>query len=80
MVFVEKLTPATALPAGFDECIVWSLDVEDAPASGATSVFDLLQREVHGERSAHQDATREFLRQRGVRFPPGPWRYRGGLI
>jgi hypothetical protein len=26
------------------------------------------------------DSVREFCRKRGIRFEPGPWRYRGGLV
>ncbi len=26
------------------------------------------------------ESVREFCRKRGIRFEPGPWRYKGGLV
>jgi acetyltransferase-like isoleucine patch superfamily enzyme len=45
------------------------------------AVLDLLARRVHGSTDAVVlDSVRELCRKRGIRFEPGPWRYRGGLI
>ena len=50
----------------------------EVPAKVA--VLDLVGREVHGEGGVVLDSVREFCRKRGIRFEPGPWRYRGGLV
>ncbi len=50
-------------------------DVPDGVA-----VLDLLGRRVHGEGGVVLESVREFCRKRGIRFEPGPWRYRGGLV
>jgi len=44
------------------------------------AVLDLLGRQVHGDGGVVLDSVREFCRKRGIRFEPGPWRYRGGLV
>jgi acetyltransferase-like isoleucine patch superfamily enzyme len=49
-------------------------------APGDVAVLDLLGRQVHGEGGVVLDSVREFCRKRGIRFEPGPWRYRGGLV
>ena len=49
------------------------------PADGV-AVLDLLERRVHGSGGVVLDSVREFCRKRGIRFEPGPWRYRGGLL
>jgi hypothetical protein len=35
---------------------------------------------VHGSGGVVLDSVREFCRKRGIRFEPGPWRYREGLV
>ena len=51
----------------------------DPPAG--TAVLDLLGRTIHGSTEAVVlDSVRELCRKRGIRFEPGPWRYRGGLV
>jgi acetyltransferase-like isoleucine patch superfamily enzyme len=47
---------------------------------GAVAVVDLLGRHVHGEGGVLLETVREFLRKRGIRCTPLPWRYRDGLI
>jgi acetyltransferase-like isoleucine patch superfamily enzyme/glycine cleavage system H lipoate-binding protein len=44
------------------------------------AVLDLLGRQLHGSGGEVLEAVREFCRKRGIRFEPGPWRYRGGLL
>ena len=44
------------------------------------AVLDLLGRRVFGDGGKVLDSVREFCRKRGIRFEPGPWRYRGGLV
>ena len=43
-------------------------------------MLDLLACRVHGDGGVVLESVREFCRKRGIRFEPGPWRYRGGLV
>jgi acetyltransferase-like isoleucine patch superfamily enzyme len=62
------------------EAVVLTLEVSGPPRDGV-SVLDLLERRIHGSGGvAVLDSVRELCRKRGIRFEPGPWRYRGGLI
>jgi acetyltransferase-like isoleucine patch superfamily enzyme len=59
--------------------VVLALEVRgDAP--DGVAVLDLTGRRVHGAGGVVLDSVREFCRKRGIRFEPGPWRYRGGLV
>ncbi len=55
-----------------------NLSGDDIPEG--TAVLDLVGRRIHGEGGVVLDSVREFCRKRGIRFEPGPWRYRGGLV
>ena len=60
--------------------LVLALEVSGEPAEGV-AVLDLLERRVHGSGGGDVlESVREFCRKRGIRFEPGPWRYRGGLV
>jgi acetyltransferase-like isoleucine patch superfamily enzyme/glycine cleavage system H lipoate-binding protein len=59
--------------------VVLALETRGDPPEGV-AVLDLLGRRVHGTGGAVLDAVRELCRKRGIRFEPGPWRYRGGLV
>jgi hypothetical protein len=61
------------------EAVVLTLEMHGEPPEGV-AVLDLLERRVHGSGGAVLDSVREFCRKRGIRFEPGPWRYRGGLV
>ncbi len=61
------------------ETVVLTLELSGEPPAGC-AVLDLLGRRVHGEGGVVLDSVREFGRKRGIRFEPGPWRYRGGLL
>jgi acetyltransferase-like isoleucine patch superfamily enzyme len=75
VVFVETFDGAEQGPA-----VVLTLESEGDPPDGV-AVLDLLARRVHGSTDATVlDSVREFCRKRGIRFEPGPWRYRGGLV
>ena len=50
------------------------------PNFPGVAVLDLVERRVHGSGGVVLDSVREFCRKRGIRFEPGPWRYRGGLL
>jgi acetyltransferase-like isoleucine patch superfamily enzyme len=59
--------------------VVLALDVRgDVPVGVAA--LDLLGRRVHGSGGEVLESVREFCRKRGIRFEPGPWRYRGGFV
>jgi hypothetical protein len=59
--------------------VVLTLEAPGDLASGV-AVLDLLGSRVHGEGDVVLESVREFCRKRGIRFEPGPWRYRGGLV
>ena len=71
-------TPAfrQAVPA---PAVVLTLEVHAEPPEGVT-VLDLVARRVHGSGGEVLEAARELCRKRGIRFEPGPWRYRGRLL
>ena len=60
------------------ELVVLTLSLAGEPPEGC-AVVDLLERRVHGEGGVLLESVREFLRKRGIRLEPGPWRYRSGL-
>jgi acetyltransferase-like isoleucine patch superfamily enzyme len=79
VLFVETVGTGASVPGGDGETVVVTLEVTgDVPP--ACAVLDLLGRRVHGEGGVLLDSVREFCRKRGIRFEPGPWRYRDGLI
>jgi acetyltransferase-like isoleucine patch superfamily enzyme len=59
--------------------VVLALEVLSDPPSGV-AVLDLLGRRVVGDGGEVLESVREHCRKRGIRFEPGPWRYRGGLV
>ncbi len=62
------------------ESVVLTLELRGQPSEGVV-VLDLLERHVHGAGGGEVlESVREFCRKRGIRFEPGPWRYRGGLV
>ena len=78
ILFSERLS-AASVSAGDGETVVLTLALEGDPPAGC-AVLDLLERRVHGDEGVVLDWVREFCRKRGIRFEPGPWRYRGGLL
>jgi acetyltransferase-like isoleucine patch superfamily enzyme len=78
VLFVERLTPGdVAADAG--ETVVLTLELAGPPPEGC-AVLELLARRAYGDGGVLLDSVREFCRKRGIRFGPGPWRYRGGLV
>ena len=71
-------TPAfrEAVPA---PAVVLTLEAHAEPPEGV-AVLDLLARRVLGSGGEVLEAARELCRKRGIRFEPGPWRYRGSLL
>jgi hypothetical protein len=79
VLFTERLNSSFSPPSADGETVVLTLDISGAVPEGC-SVIDLIDRRVYGSGEAVLDSVREFCRKRGIRFEPGPWRYRGGLI
>jgi len=63
-----------------DEAVVLTLESPAGDILVGTAVLDLLGMRVHGSGGVVLDSVRELCRKRGIRFEPGPWRYRGGLV
>jgi acetyltransferase-like isoleucine patch superfamily enzyme len=79
VVFAERVDEKYEPPQTDGEVVVLTLEVAGDPPSGCAAL-DLLGRRVHGSGGVVLDSVRELCRKRGIRFEPGPWRYRGGLI
>jgi acetyltransferase-like isoleucine patch superfamily enzyme/glycine cleavage system H lipoate-binding protein len=76
VVFVETVDGTEEGPA-----VVLTLEHGGEGPPDDVAVLDLLERRVHGSTDATVlDSVREFCRKRGIRFEPGPWRYRGGFV
>jgi acetyltransferase-like isoleucine patch superfamily enzyme len=81
ILFTPSLEQTDNLPeSGVSETVVLTLEHHATSVPDDVVVFDLLERRVHGTGDLVADSVREFCRKRGIRFEPGPWRYRGGLI
>ena len=78
VLFVERNEPGS-VAAGEGETVVLTLAAAAEPPEGC-AVLDLLARRVQGEGGVVLESVRELCRRRGIRFEPGPWRYRGGLV
>jgi hypothetical protein len=79
VVFAERVDEKYEPPQTDGEVVVLTLEVAGDPPSGCAAL-DLLGRRVHGSGGVVLDSVRELCRKRGIRFEPGPWRYRGGLV
>ena len=77
--FVEKLDAKFEPPDTDGEVVVLTLELAGEPPAGC-AVLDLAARRAYGSGGVVLDSVREFCRKRGIRFEPGPWRYRGGLV
>jgi acetyltransferase-like isoleucine patch superfamily enzyme len=76
-------TPAFRDSADLDtvtEAVVLTLESSSEDLPAGTAVLDLVGRRIDGSGGVVLDSVREFCRKRGIRFEPGPWRYRGGLV
>ena len=77
--FTQSYTDSEPANARTDVRVYWALDsCNESPLD--CTVFNLLKKTVSGATNIFTDSAREFLRKRGIRFQPGPWRYRQGLI
>jgi acetyltransferase-like isoleucine patch superfamily enzyme/glycine cleavage system H lipoate-binding protein len=76
VVFLEAFDGAADAPA-----VVLTLEHSGGEPADGVAVLDLLGRRIHGSSDVTVlDSVRELCRKRGIRFEPGPWRYRGGLV
>jgi len=80
LLFVERYPAPGAALGPADESVIWTLDAADAGPPPGCTLMDLLAKRVAGPGGAFVDAAREFLRKRGIRCEPGPWRYHPDLI
>ena len=78
VLFAERID-ASSRPPSDGETVILTLTLEGAAPEGC-SVVELLARRIHGPGCVTLDTVREFCRKRGIRFEPGPWRYRRGLL
>ena len=79
VLFSERVDEGFEAPTADGETVVLALELAGPPPEGC-SVLDLIGRQAHGPSGLVLDSVREFCRKRGIRFEPGPWRYRGGLV
>jgi acetyltransferase-like isoleucine patch superfamily enzyme len=80
VLFVEKVDAKFEPPETDGEVVVLTLEVDSDDPPPGCAVLDLVARRVHGSGGVVLDSLREFCRKRGIRFGPGPWRYRAGLV
>jgi hypothetical protein len=77
--FLEACTADDFTITYGDESVFWTFATASSVPQGCT-VFNLLAKQVQGNGGVFAESAREFLRKRGIRCEPGPWRYSGGLI
>jgi acetyltransferase-like isoleucine patch superfamily enzyme len=77
--FKQTCTADDFTTAYGDEVVFWTFETASSVPQGCT-VFNLLAKRVQGNGGVFAESAREFLRKRGIRCEPGPWRYSGGLI
>jgi acetyltransferase-like isoleucine patch superfamily enzyme len=80
VLYAEHVDGGFTAPAGAVETVVVTLDARLGSEPDGYAVLDLISRRLYGSGGAALEAVREHCRKRGIRFGPGPWRYRGGLI
>jgi hypothetical protein len=80
LVFHELLAPTDIGSLEADETVVWTFEQHSETPPENCTVMNLLTKRVSGPSSVFANSTREFLRKKGIRCKPTPWRYRGGLI
>jgi hypothetical protein len=80
VLFTDRYAGSDGLPAGPAGTVVLTLDRTGGDVPDGWALLDLLGRTIEGASGEVVDSVREFCRKRGIRFSPGPWRYRGGLV
>jgi len=78
--FSENLAQFNRGELSADEVVVWTFEGDEGIVGECTQM-NLLSKTIAGRNGGFfVETTREFLRKRGIRLEPGPWRYAGGLI
>jgi len=80
LLFTEEFPAPGLANETADETVVWTLDSGSEPPAPGCTLMNLISKQVTGFSGIFSDSSREFLRKRGIRCKPGPWRYRRGLI
>jgi acetyltransferase-like isoleucine patch superfamily enzyme len=78
--FVEAPPFSGELLAPVDEVVLWTFDSRSMPVPSGGTLIDLLAKTISGPDSLFANSVREFLRKRGIRLEPGPWRFQKGLF
>ena len=78
--FAESCADLASARDSAESHVMWVLEGDGHQPPAGCTVFNLLDKTVAGATNIFTDSAREFLRKRGIRFQPGPWRYRRGLI
>jgi acetyltransferase-like isoleucine patch superfamily enzyme len=79
-IFVESFLQFRPDPEPAGETVIWTFDSSPDALHPGSTLMNLLKKEITGPSGLFANSTREFLRKRGIRCKPGPWRYRQGLI
>jgi acetyltransferase-like isoleucine patch superfamily enzyme len=80
VVFVERLPADGPLPTGEGETVILTFAAGGRTPPDRCTILDLLGHSIAGSGGVLTESVRELCRKRGIRFEPGPWRYRGGLV
>ncbi len=80
MGFAESMQAAEHRDWSGDENVLWAFDSSGAEIRRDVTRMNLLAKTLKGSSGLFIDSAREFLRKRGIRLEPGPWRYQKGLI
>lgn len=79
LLFMDRRSDSGYRPEATDESVIWSFETANLDLNQDFRFMDLLGKTIVGH-GLFTESTREFLRKRGIRLEPGPWRYSGGLI
>jgi hypothetical protein len=80
LAFMEILSGAAPECESGVETVIWCFEKACSPQGVGFTVVSLLEKTLEGPSGIFVDSAREFLRKRGIRLHPGPWRYQKGLI
>jgi len=80
LAFVEALSHLPSKSLDADEIVIWTFESPATPPGSTLVIMDLLAKTISGPSGKFSEFAREFLRKRGIRLKPGPWRYQGGLL
>jgi hypothetical protein len=78
--FAETPAQAGRFTWNGNENVLWTFTSGGDARDQAVTEMNLLSKRIEGPAGYFVDSAREFLRKRGIRLEPGPWRYERGLI